>query len=158
MTITFRPDVPIEDTMIFEAEFEPELQLSLADKTDVIHRGLATWMFVDGVLAGETYGTDPLAEAEEGEDLEDVKTITEPSVYCFSTAVLPPFQGKGFGSLLKVYWLGMMRGQGHTLIIGHATTPAMVKINQRFGAEMIRKHERWYDTERTAWFYTLRLR
>ena len=60
--ITFKYDVPLEETMEFETVYHPNLQLDLADKKEIWETPGAffVWMYVDGELAGESYGI-PLA-------------------------------------------------------------------------------------------------
>lgn len=161
MKITFTLEPP-DDTSAFEAQFEPTLQIDPEEKKELICASdNAVWMYVDGKLAGETYGLTPSAYAEGSDDEKDVIEDCDPedddSVYCYSTTLLPEFQGKGLGKLLKAYWLGVVKSNGHSKICGHATSPAALKLNELFGAEVKSTREKWYDTDRTAHFYEIKL-
>jgi GNAT superfamily N-acetyltransferase len=154
MIITFEEYLPIEDTMVFEDVFEEELQLDEDEKSKIINAGWPLWMFVDGELAGETYGIRLRTLKEE---IEDCKNLDKNSVYCYSTALLPKFRGKNLGPILKAYWIGMMRGMHQRAIIGHATSSQAKKLNEMFGAQFGNVHTMWYGTERTAVFYWINL-
>jgi hypothetical protein len=70
--------------------------------------------------------------------------------------VLPPFQGRGLGKILKAAWLGYVyQRYPRAVITGHSTAPAMARINEMFGAQHLRSHANWYGTNRTARFYVL---
>jgi hypothetical protein len=56
---------------------------------------------------------------------------------------------------MKAAWLGMCWGSGAPYVVGHATSPAAKRLNESFGAVFTTKHERWYDTARTAEFYRI---
>jgi GNAT superfamily N-acetyltransferase len=147
--------------MIFEDQYEPELQSLAADKDYILDRGLAAWMYVDGQLAGETFG---LFVADDDEVLIDLEDRPGGDFYVYSTTILPQYRGRGYGRILKAYFLGYLRGQFEWfrlkfptgVIIGHATSPAMLKINKEFGAVVLAEHRNWYGTPRTAWFYEIR--
>jgi hypothetical protein len=152
MKIMFNSHLPVTKTMAFEAVFEPGLRLDLRYKRSIIKNGIAAWMFVDDVLAGETYGIRP---RDLGEEIEDVEKRDLDSIYCYSTTILPKFQGRGLAKILKAYWLGMVAPI--STVVGHSTSPGMVKINELFGAKHTVKHANWYGTRREAWFYRIQL-
>lgn len=161
MQITFKHYLDAKSTQAFETVYEPGLQLEDEDKNWLIQHGLAAWLLVDGKLAGETYGAvvrdileEETPEEYEGSDLEwytDVCDYPE-ALYCYSTTVLPEFQGKGLGQLLKAHWLGLASPLG-VKTIGHSTSPQMKAINSKFGANHLCRHTKWYGTDRVAWFY-----
>jgi hypothetical protein len=152
MIVTFRTAMPIPETMGFERVYEKNLQLDASYKATIVRDGIAVWMFVDGSLAGETYGISP---ARIDEEIEDVP-VRDPSViYCYSTTLLPAFQGQHLSKVLCAYWLGLAKQAGFRLVAGHATSPAMVAVKAYFGASFSAVHERWYGTKRTAHFYEL---
>jgi hypothetical protein len=64
--IRFLYVVPHEQTMAFEAVYPEALQLDLSEKKEIWDApgSIFVWMFVDGELAGESYGT-PLANSDE---------------------------------------------------------------------------------------------
>jgi GNAT superfamily N-acetyltransferase len=140
--------------MVFEELFEPNLQLDKEEKQRIIEKGIAVWLYVNGVLAGEIYG----ATLESlGEQIEDTEKETLDTVYCYSTAVLPHFQGEGFSKILKAFWLGMVVERGYKCVVGHATTAIALHLNELFGATRGAWHEDWYDTDRTATYYRIEL-
>lgn len=152
MILTFRHDLTASQTRAFEPQYEEELRNEDEEKDYILSKGLAVWLYVDGTLAGEAYG---IIVRDDEEDIED--TAGRPDdIYCYSTTILPTFQGKGLGKILKAYWLGFVRAKcpGRT-IIGHATNEAMVKINESFGARFLVSHGHWYGTGRVARFYEI---
>jgi GNAT superfamily N-acetyltransferase len=84
--------------MIFEDQYEPELQSLAADKDYILDRGLAAWMYVDGQLAGETFG---LFVADDDEVLIDLEDRPGGDFYVYSTTILPQYRGRGYGRILK---------------------------------------------------------
>jgi GNAT superfamily N-acetyltransferase len=140
--------------MCFEAVYEPNLRLELAEKTAIVRNGIAVWMYVDGAIAGETYGISP---AKIDDDIEDLRGADPSVMYCYSTTVLPAFQRRRLSKVLCAYWLGAVKQAGYRLVAGHATSPAMIAVKAYFGASFSAVHERWYGTERTATFYELTL-
>ena len=150
--LSFRTSMPIGETMDFEALYEPQLAMELEEKTALLREpgAIALWMFVGGILAGETYGAPAPRAAPSANDLEVVSVID-----CYSTSLLPPFQGRNLAKILKAYWFGMARAAGHTHVAGQATTPAMLAVNLAFGAVVRGTRERYYGTSRTAYEYTL---
>jgi GNAT superfamily N-acetyltransferase len=151
MKVTFTQSMPISETMCFDDVYERSLQMDVAEKTDLLARSsVAVWMLVDGVLAGECYGA-PTAKFDE--DIEDVTDYGPHSLYCYSTTILPRFQGLGLSKILVAYWNGLASGHGFRNVCGHATSPAMVAVRAFFGARFGAVHEHWYETNRTAHFY-----
>jgi hypothetical protein len=154
MIVTFRTEMPIAQTMSFERVYEKNLQLDQDYKTMIVREGIALWMFVDGALAGETYGISP---ARIDEDIEDLP-VRDPSVmYCYSTTLLPAFQKKHLSKVLCAYWLGLVKAAGYRTVAGHTTSPEMTAVKAYFGAKFSAVHERWYGTSRVAHFYELAL-
>lgn len=136
--------------MVFEKQYEETLRLSLAEKTTMRDLGwFAVWMFIDGALAGETHGARLSVLDEKIEDCAEEPMGT---IYCYSTTLLPPFRGRGLAEALKAFWLGMTYP---ATIVGHATSPAAWRLNEKFGAVEVRRHDGWYETNREAVFYRL---
>lgn len=153
MKISFRTNLTAKDTECFEAIYEPELQLESADKDEILQNGIAAWILVDGKLAGESYGICP---ADLDEEIEDIEGRPKNAFYIYSTTILPEFQGMKLGKLLRAFLHGLILASGkYDVICGHATSPAMVAINEFFGAEFVAHHEEWYGTKRTAHFYRI---
>jgi hypothetical protein len=149
--ITFIPKIPTRDSLIFDKCYEPELQLDLDEKSKLLNSAIAAFMLIDGVLAGETFGVQ-LKDLDE--EIEDCTNEPPQSVYCYSTTILPAFQHKGLAKILKAFWLGQCF-ELRLPIVGHSTSPEMKHINALFGAVHSIRHENWYKTARTAWFYHL---
>ena len=161
MVITFRTDVPISETMMFEDCYEPELAASLEDKQKTIENGLAFWMFVDGKMAGEVYSVEPMAMIgldgeDEGPPTPD-EFVNSKTLYVYSVTLLPEFRGKGLSEILLAYALGIYSIR-YDHVIWHATSDAMLGLSKKFGAVVTDKYENWYDTGRTAWFCSINLR
>lgn len=64
--IKFDYDVPLEQTMAFEAVYHEALQLDLSAKEEILNLpgSIFVWMFADGELIGESYGV-PVAGSDE---------------------------------------------------------------------------------------------
>jgi GNAT superfamily N-acetyltransferase len=158
MRLTFTHDADIEATMIFDDQYEEVLQLTVDAKRDLLRHTFAVWLYCDGELAGEIYGLSPKRMSRDcGEEIEDTDESDDTSVYVFSTTILPRFEGRGLATILKAYFQGFVKARGYTAIVGHATSPAMVRINGKFGATFGRVHENWYGTQRVAHFYRIAL-
>jgi GNAT superfamily N-acetyltransferase len=150
MRLTFTHDVRIEETMIFDDRYEDVLQLTADEKRDLLRHTIAVWMYCDGELAGEIYGLSPLRMSRDcGEEIEDTDESDDTSLYVFSTTILPRFEGRGLATVLKAYFQGFAKARGYEAIVGHATSPAMVRINEKFGATFGPVHENWYGTRRS---------
>ena len=158
MRLTFTPEVEIERTMVFDDQYEDVLQLTVASKRDLLQHCLAVWLRSDGELAGEIYGLSPKRMSDScGEDIEDTDETDDRSLYVFSTTILPAYAGHGLATILKAYFQGVATARGYTAIVGHATSPAMVRVNAKFGATFGPSHQNWYGTQRTAHFYRIAL-
>lgn len=53
--LKFANSLKIADTMAFESCYEEQLRLEADDKKPILANGIATWLLVDGELAGETW-------------------------------------------------------------------------------------------------------
>ena len=150
MVFTFATSMPIADTATFEDVYEEALRLDLDAKDEIVTSGVAAWMFVNGTMAGECYG---IAAGAFDDDIEDVVPGRSDVVYCYSTTLLPAFQGRGLSKILVAYWNGLARGAHFHTVAGHATSSAMISVRASFGATFGAVHPRWYGTQRTAHFY-----
>jgi GNAT superfamily N-acetyltransferase len=158
MQITFDHAVAIDQTMIFDDQYEEVLQLTIESKRDLLRHCITVWLRCDGALAGEIYGLSPKRMwVECGEDIEDTSETDDGSLYVFSTTILPAFHGRGLATILKAYFQGFAAARGYRAIVGHATSPAMVRVNEKFGATFGPIHEKWYGTQRVAHFYRIAL-
>ena len=158
MHLTFTQDVNVADTMLFDREYEEVLQLTLDDKRDLLRDMIAVWVRCDGELAGEIYGISPKRMWQQHkQSIEDTKKTDGKSLYVFSTTILPRYRGSGLATILKAYFQGFATAKGFKAIIGHATSPAMVRVNEKFGATFGQVHANWYGTQRVARFYRIEL-
>ena len=151
----------LRQTMIFEDIYHENLRMNADEKAELLEGAEAVWLYELGSrqLIGETYGVsirDALEEGEEGFDdllpFEDQKAI-----YVFSTTILPAFQGRGLGKILKAFFLGVVSRAGFDIVLGHARSGASLLLNRAFGAEIGAAHEDWYGTGETYSFYVVKL-
>ncbi len=158
--ITFRYTMPIEETMAFELLYHSNLQMDVESKQHLIatYGAIFVWMFVDGKLAGETYGI-PVAGCDEriaGMDAipEEEKRL---AMYCYSNTLLPPYHGLGYSDVMKAHWLGLVAGRGYQYVFGHARPGPSQALNARFGAEFLSEFGNWYGTGEAYRLYRLHL-
>jgi GNAT superfamily N-acetyltransferase len=147
--IQFSYAVPLEQTMAFESVYHPNLQLELSEKLEVWNTPGAffVWMFVDGELAGESYGI-PLSSPTDF--LENLLVLpaseAENAVCCYSNTILPRFQKRGLGSILKAHWLGLAAGKGFDVVYGHARPGESQALNAKFGAVFLENLPNWFGS------------
>jgi GNAT superfamily N-acetyltransferase len=147
--IKFKYDVPLEQTMDFENVYHPGLQLDLSQKQEVWETPGAffVWMFVDGVLAGESYGIPLSGSSDLIEDLSVLpEHEKERAVCCFSNTILPAFQKRGYGSILKAHWLGLAAAKGFAVVYGHARPGGSQALNAKFGAVFLEDLPNWFGS------------
>ena len=152
----------LKQTMAFEAVYHPNLQMSLREKIALLKEAECVWLYdaVTQVLIGETYGL-PVKKAfdEDEEGFADIRPYrNRKAIYVFSTTILPGFQDKGLGRILKAFFLGVALQAGFPLVLGHARSGASVHLNEAFGASIGTAHPDWFDTGETYYFYTLALK
>jgi GNAT superfamily N-acetyltransferase len=156
--INFRYDVPLEHTMAFEAVYHEGEQLDLSEKKEIREApgSIFVWMFVDGELAGEAYGI-PLASSIAGlTDLTDGEKKS--GIHCYSNTILPAFQKRGFGTILKAHWLGLAASKGFDNVYGYARPGASQALNARFGAVFLDDFPDWCGTGGEYKLYRLALK
>jgi len=146
--------------MEFDAVYPPGLQFELPEKRMIRQTlgAIFVWMRVDDILVGESYGV-PISSYDES--IEGLDDLTAPekqnAVYCYSNTILPPFQRRGFGDILKAHWLGLVAGKGFTTVYGHARPGASQALNAKFGAVFLGDFPDWYGTAETYKMYQLTL-
>jgi GNAT superfamily N-acetyltransferase len=147
--LQFSYAVPLEETMAFESVYHPNLQLELSEKQEVWNTPGAffVWMLVDGELAGESYGI-PLASSSDL--IEDLLILPDcekaKAVCCFSNTILPAFQKRGYGSILKAHWLGLAAAKGFEVVYGHARPGGSQALNAKFGAVFLEDLPDWFGS------------
>jgi len=156
--IHFDYDVPLDQTMEFDSIYPEGLQFELAEKELLRNMpgSIFVWMHVDGALAGESYGV-PLSDYDE--PIEGLGDLTEQekanAIYCYSNTILPAFQRRGFGDILKAHWLGLVVSKGFKTVYGHARPGASQALNAKFGAIFLADFPDWYGTGETYKMYRL---
>jgi len=116
-------------------------------------------MFVDGELAGESYGV-PLSSCDESiEGLANITDIEQKAgIYCYSNTILPSFQKRHMGTILKAHWLGLAVGTGFDTVYGHARPGGSQALNAKFGAVFLESFPDWYGTGEEYRLYRLALK
>jgi len=71
--------------------------------------------------------------------------------YIESTAVLPGYQNKGIGKMLKRTLIEEVKKYGYNRITTHATNEAIRRINKQFGFRDVKYFKRWVG-RRDAWY------
>ena len=159
--ITFKYDVPLDQTMAFEPIYPVSLQLDISAKKDIRDSpgSIFVWMFADEELVGESYGIPVVSSDEPIEGLSDLSDVQRKSaIYCYSNTILPASQGQGLGAILKAHWLGWAAAQGFSIVYGHARPGASQHLNAKFGAVFIRDFPDWYGTGEEYKLYRLTLK
>jgi GNAT superfamily N-acetyltransferase len=160
--IKFEYDVPLEETMAFEAVYPAALQLDLSEKKKMFDEtgSIFVWMFVDGQLAGESYGI-PLSSSDEllvAEFPDLAEYEKQDAIDCYSNTILPAFQNRGLGTILKAHWLGLAVAKGYKVVYGFARPGASQSLNANFGAVFLQDFPNWYGSNETYKRYRLALR
>jgi GNAT superfamily N-acetyltransferase len=162
LVLGFAREWDLRETMVFEPVYHENLRLSLEAKRELLPRCGCVWLYDAGTqeLIGESYGfsvRENLALLE-GPEADDVYPFRERfAVYVLSTTILPAFQGRGLGKVLKAFFLGIVSQAGYSLVLGHARQGRSVQLNRSFGATVHREHPNWGGSGETYYFYTLRL-
>ena len=162
LVLAFAREWDLSQTLVFEPVYHEKLRLSLDVKQEILARCGCVWLYdaVTRELIGETYGLPASEELlfMEGPGVNDVYPFRDqPAIYTMSTTILPAFQGRGLGKLLKAFFLGIVSQAGFSLVLGHAREGRSVRLNAAFGAAIGTAHPDWFGTGETYYFYTLRL-
>jgi ribosomal protein S18 acetylase RimI-like enzyme len=101
------------------------------------------WMIVDGVAVG-CCAFEHHVDFQEDHGKEHAPL--RGSLYISTTGVLPRFQGKGFGRLLKSWQIAYARQHGFTRIVTNhrASNRQMIELNKKFGFKIIRRRKATY--------------
>ncbi len=137
------PGTDIRSLMAFDRKVFPPSDLFDAEywKACVVY-----WLTIDGVKVG-------CCAFEEHVDFQDdvradgVNPPLQGSLYIASTGILPRFQGKGLGTLLKSWQICYARHHSFKRIVTNTRgrNTAMLVLNQEFGFRIIRTTPRYYS-------------
>ena len=152
MKIGFTNEVSIEDSLVFEKVYPENLQWNLEDKNELKEDGVEFLYMKDGdtnELVGEAYfiPLDDMKDWPPDEEQEEDGLgpyYDKNAMYAFSTTILPEFQGKGYGKILKAYCLGLWKGRGFDLAVGHARDGVSLALQEGFGAKVVETFLMWY--------------
>lgn len=162
MIIKFTREVSLEDSLLFEKVYQGKLQWDLEGKQELKDDGTIFLYMVDGTtgkLIGESYflPLDNMAEWDVDEDQPEeglAPYYNKNAIYAFSTTILPEYQGKGYGKLLKAHCLGVWKGMGYELAVGHARAGGSINLQLSFGAKIVGFFSNWYQTGEGYYLYT----
>jgi hypothetical protein len=155
--IRFRYDVPLKQTMAFESVYPASEQLALPEKQTFFAApgSIFVWMFVDGELAGETYGIAVSNSLPGLAHLSDEER--KASIHCYSNTILPAFQNQGLGKTVKAHWLSLAAAKGLKTVYGYARPGASQALNASFGAAFLQGFPNWCETGEEYQLYRLKL-
>lgn len=161
--ITFRHDIPSEESMVFEEIFPEELREDVESRNELKKNGCEfIHLCVDGKPVSETYFI-PLYKIlddflnDPDQDVTGLQRYSDKNVvYVHSFATLPEFQKMGYGTLLKSYFLGYVKSKEYEYVVGHSKKGS-IGINLGFGAIPIMKIEDWYGTNEPVCLYEIKI-
>ena len=157
----FTNKVTLEESLIFETAYPENLQWDVEGKQELKDDGCEFIYLIDektDKLIGEAYFI-PLDNMKEWppdeEQIEDGLNdwYGKNCMYAFSTTILPEYQGKGYGKIIKAYFLGICEAKGYDYVLGHAREGISTKLQLSFGAQVIDKFPDWYKTGETYNLY-----
>ena len=101
------------------------------------------WMFIDGAKAGCCAFQEHVDFAE---DHGQANPPLRGSLYITTTGILPKYQGKGFGQLLKSWEIAYAMHRGFTRIITNTrrNNSRMIALNKQFGFRRLRTTRGYY--------------
>ena len=113
----------------------------------------AWWMLIGGVKAGCCAFQ---RDRDFKEDLSEngLNPVLRGSLYIATTGLLPRYQGRGLGPLLKAWQIAWARHHGFTRIVTNCrrSNKRMIALNTQFGFTILRTTPRYYaePTEATV--------
>lgn len=166
MIIQFKESITIEDTLVFESVYPENLQFDLEEKRGLFSEPTvgSVYLLGDDNLIGESYFIDLHQMKDWGPDedqpddgLVDYYTSPGETLYVYSTTILPEYQHRGFGRMLKTWVLSMAKARGYKYVVGHARSCGSMALNKSFGAKIERSFDNWYGTGETYHLYRIEL-
>lgn len=112
---------------------------------------ISYWMLVDEVKVGCcAFETNVDFQQDQRED--DRNPPMSGSLYIASTAILPKYQRRGFGRLLKSWQLAFaLRHRFHRIVTNtRERNEAMIHLNRKFGFDVIRVTPDYYSKPNDA--------
>lgn len=117
-----------------------------------VWRELETWwMTVDGKVAG-CCAFELNVDFQEDLEPELGNPPMEGSVWIATTGILPRWQGRGLGGLLKAWEIAYARHHGFRRIVTNVRSRnrAMLALNRKFGFRVVRRTPGYYAGPRDA--------
>ncbi len=104
------------------------------------------WMIVDGVRVG-CCGFERHVDFQDDIRRDGLNPGRRGSLYICTTGILPKFQGKGFGSLLKSWEVAFAQYHGFNRLVTNTRrrNAKMIELNRKFGFRIIRTTPRYYS-------------
>ncbi len=104
------------------------------------------WLLVDGVKAG-CCAFQKHVDFQEDLRGDGLNPAVRGTLYISTTGILPKFQGRGFGQLLKVWQIAYARRHGFTRIVTNTRkrNASMIALNRKFGFRIVRTTPRYYS-------------
>jgi GNAT superfamily N-acetyltransferase len=105
----------------------------------------AWWMLIDGVKTG-CCAFQKHRDFQEDLSEDRGNPVLKGSLYIATTGVLPRYQRRGFGPLLKAWQIAWARHHGFTRIVTNTRrrNKRMIDLNKKFGFTIIRTTPRYY--------------
>ena len=109
------------------------------------------WMFVDGVRVGCT-AFQPNVDFQEDVREDGINPKMKGSLYIASTGILPRFQDKGMGTLLKAWQIAYARCHCYRRIVTNMRKKnrRIISLNTKFGFREIRTTADYYSGPKDA--------
>jgi ribosomal protein S18 acetylase RimI-like enzyme len=104
------------------------------------------WMVVDGVQVG-CCAFERHVDFQDDIRRDGLNRRRRGTLYICSTGILPKFQGKGFGSLLKSWEVSFARYHAFKRMVTNTRkrNTKMIELNRKFGFHVIRTTPRYYS-------------
>jgi ribosomal protein S18 acetylase RimI-like enzyme len=118
-----------------------------ADRFDAAYWNICEsyWMLVDGLKVG-CCAFERHVDFQDDISHDGLNSRRRGSLYICTTGILPKFQGKGFGSLLKSWEVSFARYHGFNRMVTNTRkrNKKMIELNLKFGFRVIRTTPRYY--------------
>ena len=133
----------IRSLMAFDRKVFPQ-----SDRFDAAYWKICEsyWMVVDGVQVG-CCAFEKHVDFQDDINGDGVNPRLRGSLYICTTGILPKFQGKGFGRLLKSWEVSFARYHGFSRMVTNTRkrNTKMIELNRKFGFRVIRTTPRYYS-------------